>query len=79
MSTEQFLISTVNNIKTEHKIILNTPRGRATRELIGEIEEFKDYCGWPLRGGKLKRNFIKFKKNVNNIKKLLIRHVDMLR
>ena len=50
MSIENFLKSTLENIKAEHNRILNTPRCRASRELKGEIMEFKDYCGWLMRG-----------------------------
>lgn len=56
MSIENFLKSTLENIKAEHNRILNTPRCRASRELKGEIMEFKDYCGWLMRGGDRRSN-----------------------
>lgn len=51
-----FLEATVRETKILHDKILNTPRGKATKEMKEDIESFIDYCGWLLRGGKSQGN-----------------------
>lgn len=51
-----FLEATVRETKKLHDKILNTPRGRATKEIKEDIESFINYCGWLFRGGKSQRN-----------------------
>ena len=68
MGIENFLLATVRETQLLHDKILTTPSAKVTKEMLDDINNFIDYCGFLLRGGVIKKSF--YNKIVGEIKSI---------